>query len=106
MSLQLRPILLEWLGVFPQLPAWGQLGPRLTWGALVSTRVPGQPCRHPLLPKLGLGYWGPGGTDPLYTQLGWRMGSLDGREPREGTKETFGTCKTVLSRVNSLSISC
>lgn len=48
------PCLSGW-GAYPQLPAWGQPGSPLTWGALLSTWVPGQPFGHPLLPKLGLG---------------------------------------------------
>lgn len=74
--------------MFPQLPAWGSLGP-LTWGALVSTRVPGQPADTHCSLSWGSVTGDLEGTDPLkLTQLGWRMGSpASGLEPREEQKK-------------------
>lgn len=40
------------------------------------------------------------GGHPPYNRLGWQTGCVEGLEPRggsKGNKETFGTCKTVLS---------
>lgn len=66
---------------WPALPAWGHalyVGPRLALGS-------------PAAPKAGL------------LSL-WTWGTPRGQT--RGNKETFGTCKTVLMHISSLSISC
>lgn len=81
-------------------PAWTlSLGQSLPAWALLSTWAPGQPWGHPVPPQAGarllsLGTFG--GRPPSYPAE-----VADCLEPRErtdkgGTKETFGTCKTVL----------